>query len=84
MGHKANQAKAKPPKRRDAVGRYLWLRRLKPGDEVWWDDPDRGLSSGYYTIVTIGSDAAEFPGDSIVSLKSAAGSEAEVFASEIR
>ena len=57
---------------------------LAPGGEVHWNDPDQGLSSGTYTIVSIYSDSGHIDStDTIVMLKNEAGSECEVLAHEI-
>lgn len=58
-----------------------WRRQLHEGDEVWWNDPDRGISSGVYKVV--GSNGRIKTMDSIVLLRNAAGSESEVFAGEL-
>lgn len=59
-----------------------WRRALKIGDEVWWNDPDAGHSSGIYKIVGINAMSVRDT-DTVLSLKNAAGSEAEVYASEL-
>ncbi|GIK44980.1 MAG: hypothetical protein BroJett012_08830 [Betaproteobacteria bacterium] len=59
-----------------------WLRHLVPGDEVFWCDPDRHISSGIYKIDSIVGGWVENL-DTIVVLKNSAGSTAEVFASEL-
>ncbi|ACK79203.1 hypothetical protein AFE_1313 [Acidithiobacillus ferrooxidans ATCC 23270] len=46
------------------------------GDEVFWEDPDNGISSGYYTILEIKGE--------IFVLKNQAGSVTEAFAYEVR
>ncbi|MCL4526394.1 MAG: hypothetical protein M1492_07855 [Gammaproteobacteria bacterium] len=46
------------------------------GDEVFWEDPDNGASSGYYTIREINGE--------ILLIANQAGSQAEVFAHELR
>ena len=55
------------------------------GDKVWWSDPDDGISSGPYTVLEIRSESGEvdFP-DTLISIRNAAGSQAEVFAHELR
>lgn len=45
------------------------------GDEVYWNDPDAGLSSGYYWVTAIHGE--------IILINNNAGSEAEVFAHEL-
>jgi len=59
-----------------------WLRALVPGDEVFWCDPDRHISSGIYKIDSIVGERIETL-DAVVVLKNSAGSTAEVFASEL-
>lgn len=59
-----------------------WLRHLAPGDEVFWCDPDRHISSGIYKIDSIVGGWVENL-DTVVVLKNSAGSTAEVFASEL-
>ena len=56
---------------------------LAIGDEVFWNDPDRGISSGYYKVVEIMSEDAEILADTIICLKNESGSYAEVFMHEI-
>jgi hypothetical protein len=57
--------------------------QLKPGDEVYWNDPDRGVSSGHYTVKEVLSESGEIEDDTIVIIKNDAGTWAEVFAHEI-
>lgn len=52
-----------------------------PGEQVWWTDPDGGISSGIYTIVGA-PDSSDH--DTIVVVRNASGSEAEVSLHEIR
>lgn len=59
-----------------------WLESLSPEDQVWWNDPDCGISSGYYTVSEIMTEG-EITGDTIARLKNEAGSEVEVFVSEM-
>lgn len=59
-----------------------WLRTLQRGNYVWWTDPDDGLSSGVYVIESINADSVCYE-DTLLSLKSAAGSHAEVLANEL-
>lgn len=60
------------------------LRALRVGDVVFWNDPDRGCSSGKYAITCINTEGGNVENlDDMVCLKSAAGSEAEVFAQEL-
>ena len=70
-------------------GRVIDGTRMHPmpsvGDKVWWSDPDDGISSGPYTVLEIRSESGEvdFP-DTLISIRNAAGSQAEVFAHELR
>ncbi len=59
-----------------------WLRNLKPGDRVWWNDSDHHKSSGYYTIDRINGDEIIFD-DAILFVKNADGASAEVLAREL-
>ncbi len=54
------------------------------GDEVFWNDPDRGLSSGLYTIHSILTESGKLlhPDDPCF-IKNSSCSEAEVFAHEL-
>ena len=54
----------------------MTIEELHEGAEVYWTDPDNGISSGYYHVVKIIS-------EEIVLLKNEAGSEVEVFLSEL-
>ena len=57
---------------------------LNVGDEVFWNDPDHGISSGIYTIHAIHTESGKLLHSSDVCfLKNDAGSEAEVFAHEL-
>lgn len=61
-----------------------WLNALCVGDEVWWNDPDNGISSGYYKVTSVQSDTGVVESDStILCLQNDAGSSAEVLASEL-
>lgn len=61
-----------------------WLRTLAPGDEVWWNDPHCGISSGIYKVSEINAGGGAVTAtDIVLQLKNEAGSEAEVFASEV-
>lgn len=60
-----------------------WLRNLRPGDQVWWNDPDHHKSSGIYRIDAINSDDGVLFDDTILMLKNDAGSNSEVFAREL-
>lgn len=65
-----------------AIPQDSWLRGVTVGSEVWWNDPDHGISSGYYTVDSINGDNVEDE-DTVLNLKNSAGSSAEVFASEL-
>ncbi len=60
-----------------------WLRNLRPGDDVWWNDPDHHKSSGIYRIHSIHSDEGILFDDTILMLVNEAGSNSEVFAREL-
>lgn len=60
-----------------------WLESLKPGDTVWWTDPDAGLSSGEFTVHRIDSEHGRIFDDTIFLLKNEAGSVNEVLAAEL-
>jgi hypothetical protein len=53
------------------------VKKLNPGDEVFWTDPDEGICSKVYTIHSI-----EVRG-SVVIIKDTNGSELECFAGEL-
>lgn len=55
---------------------------LAAGDEVWWEDPDDGISSGYYRVVDVRGDSVT--PDTVVVLKNDGGSEVEAFVHELR
>jgi hypothetical protein len=55
---------------------------LSIGDEVFWNDPDDGISSGVYTIVDIPSGKLLHQ-DDICTIKNAHDSEVDVFAHEL-
>lgn len=57
---------------------------LSIGDTVFWNDPDNGVSSGYYSVADVlADDDGEVYEDTIVCLKNESGSEAEVYFSEL-
>lgn len=60
-----------------------WQRNLRPGDEVWWNDPDLHKSSGIYRIASINSDNGVLFDDTVLMLRNEAGSDSEVFAREL-
>ena len=60
-----------------------WLRALAPGDEVWWNDPDAGISSGYYNVAAILAEGGVQSSETVLRLKNDAGSEIEVYTSEL-
>lgn len=64
------------------VNNHGWRVTLAPGDQVFWQDPDRNLSSGIYAIDSIVGDKVEAD-DTVLLIKNAAGSHAEVFACEL-
>ncbi len=67
-----------------AVDGKTFRKNLKAGDQVFWTDPDRGLSSGHYTIREILSESGVLEDeDDILLIGNAAGSTAEVFAHEL-
>jgi len=33
--------------------RQLYKKKYNVGDEVYWNDPDDGLCSGYYTVIEV-------------------------------
>jgi len=55
-----------------------WKEELKPGDEVFWNDPDEGRCSDVYKIVEITDDDPR-----VYRLKNAAGSETEAWLGEL-
>ena len=59
-----------------------WLESLGPEDQVWWNDPDCGISSGYYVVSEILTEG-EITSDTIAILKNEAGTEVEVYVSEM-
>lgn len=62
----------------------LDLRALDAGDQVTWEDPDDGLSSGVYYISEIVTETGQVTDyDDMIVIRNAAGSSAEVYASEL-
>jgi hypothetical protein len=57
------------------------VKDLKPGDEVKWNDPDRGICSAIIVIAHIEIDGEE--DDSIVRLTGKDGSYLECYAHEL-
>ena len=58
---------------------------LSVGDEVVWNDPDDGLGRGIYTIQAIHTQSGKLlHGSDVCFLKNESGSEAEVFAFELK
>lgn len=55
---------------------------VKVGNQVYWEDPDDGISSGFYEVIEIRDDNDRWYSDTIV-LISNSNSEAEVFLSEL-
>jgi hypothetical protein len=61
-----------------------WKRELAIGDEVYWNDPGEGISSGHYKITAIHSDSGRIEDEeTIVVIGNDAGSVAEVWPSEL-
>lgn len=62
----------------------LDLRALDSGDQVNWQDPDDGKSSGVYYISEIVTETGQVTDyDDMIVIRNAAGSWAEVYASEL-
>lgn len=60
------------------------LKDLHRGDEVYWTDPDNGVSSGYYTVLEVHAPSGEpIDEDTIVVLLNASGGIAEVLIHEL-
>jgi hypothetical protein len=62
------------------------VRTLQNGDEVYWNDPEEGLTSRHITIQSIkvlAPDDGEEYGDEIVCIQSVDGDELECFAHEL-
>ena len=62
------------------------VRKLQNGDEVFWNDPDDGLTSRHITIQSIkvlAPDDGEEYGDEIVCITGQDGDELECFAHEL-
>jgi len=58
---------------------------LSVGDEVIWNDPDDGLGRGIYTIQAIHTQSGKLlHGSDVCFLKNESGSEADVFAFELK
>lgn len=57
-----------------------WLRTLKVGSKVWWNDPDDNQSSGIYEITSMRDDVVV---SDVLLLTNDAGSVVEVSASEL-
>jgi hypothetical protein len=64
------------------LGHKDWRRMLTAGDEVWWNDPEHGISSGTYTIEFINGDEIAYE-DTVLMLKNPAGIQTEVLACEL-
>lgn len=64
------------------LGHKDWRRTLAAGDEVWWNDPAHGISTGIYTIEFINGDEVVYE-DTVLMLKNPAGSQTEVLACEL-
>lgn len=59
------------------------LRGLSTGDEVYFKDPDHGISSSYYKVIWVLADPGEEQPDTVVVLHSEQGSELEAFLHEL-
>lgn len=59
------------------------LESLRIGDEIYWTDPDQGLSSGYYTIIDIVTESGTIEEEDTVLTCSNGDSYVEIFAYEI-
>lgn len=57
--------------------RQFYKIKYNVGDEVYWNDPDRGLCSGYFTV-------AKVLDDDMLLLENDYGDTLEVFTHEIR
>lgn len=66
----------------DFSEREVWLASLKPGDQVWWRDPDADSSSGFWTIQSIDLGAIVDDG-TVVWLTNTEGSVAQVSSGEL-
>ena len=63
----------------------LELRKLDAGDEVRWEDPDDGVSSGVYFVTEVLTETGQVTDfDDMLVIRNTEGSHAEVFASELR
>ena len=61
------------------------IRHLDAGDEVFWEDPDNGESSGAYFITEVLTDNGQVTDfDDMLLIRNAEGSHAEVYVSELR
>lgn len=61
-----------------------WLRSIKPGDKVWWSDPDEGKSSGFYVVDTVNTESGKVEySDTLIQIRNEAGSVAEVIGIEL-
>lgn len=61
------------------------LASLDIHDEVYWEDPDEGLSSGKYRVMEIVTENGRITDmDDMLVIANEAGSVAEVFAAELR
>lgn len=63
--------------------KMVFLGNLNIGDEVYWNDPDDGLSSGNYIIRQIETESGKIEYLSDVVLISNESSETQVYASEL-
>lgn len=58
---------------------------IRIGDEIFWNDPDEGISSGWYRVHDIYSESKTVESsDTVLLVKNETGSQAEIFAHEIK
>ena len=62
----------------------LLLASLRIGDEIYWADPDLGISSGYYIITDIVSESGTIEEEDTIVICSNGYSCLELFAYEIQ
>jgi hypothetical protein len=62
-----------------------WYANVTEGSEVWWNDPDDGISSGYYRIAEIHrlEDSEVIGPSTVVELENEYGTFVEAFVSEL-
>lgn len=59
------------------------VRKLRPGDSVYWHDPDEGLCSRVYKIGTIEIINDDYEDDAFISISEPFGSEFECYPWEL-